>query len=66
MGGGELAMEKFVSSFVWEFISLREFKDSVIDYLVNYYSGGEMDAEELRKYGKAFKLLGEEILNDLK
>lgn len=59
-------MEKFIQEFVYEFISLGEFKDKVIDYMVNYWAGGDMDAEELRQYGKALKLLGEEIINDLK
>lgn len=59
-------MEKFIQSFLFEFISLGEFKDRVIDYLVNDWSGGEMEVEELRQYGKALKLLGEEIINGLK
>lgn len=59
-------MEKHIQSFLFEFISLGELKDRVIDYLVNDWAGGEMDAEELRQYGKALKLLGEEIINDLK
>lgn len=59
-------MEKIIQDFVYGFISLGEFKDKVIDYIVNYWSGGEMDAEELRQYGKALKFLGEEIINEVK
>lgn len=66
MGGGELVMERFIQEFVYGFISLGEFKDKVISYLVNDWAGGEMEAEVLRQYGKAMKLLCEEIINEAK